>query len=1202
MDDLQTDAGALALTPARHINNYRLADNFEASDGQIFITGTQALVRLHLMQRSLDKARGYNTAGFISGYRGSPLGAVDQQVWKAKKLFDENDIHFLPAVNEELASTAVLGTQRLESDSERRVDGVFAMWYGKGPGVDRAADSLKHGNAYGSSKLGGVLVVAGDDHGCASSSMSHQSDYSMMAWHMPIVSPANVTEIIEFGLYGWALSRFSGAWVGLKAVSENVETGGTVNLDDIRSDWKDVDNFVPPEGGLHNRWPDFPSMAIERRHAAKFDAVRQFARVNSIDKWIAHGRQATIGIVTSGKAHFDFMESLRRLKLSVDDLEKAGVRIYKIGLIYPLETTRIDTLIKGLTEILVIEEKGPVVEGQLKDYLYNRPTADRPAVLGKTCQHGRPLLSDVEEMRSSRLLPVLAAWLAQHKPQLDRCELVPSLIAMPVLSNKSDAVRRVPYFCSGCPHNTSTKLPEGSIAYAGIGCHFMASWMDRKTSGLIQMGGEGVDWVAQAPFTKRPHIFQNLGDGTYFHSGLLAIRQAIAAKTNITYKILHNHAVAMTGGQPVDGHLTVPKLARQLRAEGINRIAVISDDIDRLLEIEKEFPAGASFHDRDELNQVQTELRDLPGVTALIYDQGCAAEKRRLRKKGQLPAAAKRVFINEAVCEGCGDCGVQSNCLSVTTTETALGRKRKIDQSSCNMDLSCVAGTCPSFVTVDGAIPRKSRANAVDLDFLRARAAMLPLPSPQLADTVFNVLVTGVGGSGVVTVGALICMAAHLEGHAASVLDFMGFSQKGGAVLSHVRLARHAGMLNQVRIDTQQADVLLACDAVVAATAEALQAIRHGWTQVAVNLHAIENSDFVRNPDADLKFNALLDKLHYAAGHSDFSRCDAQALAEYFVGDTIASNIIMLGLTWQQGWIPVSFEALMRAIELNGVAVEMNKLAFSIGRLAAADPAGLDGMSRKSGESLAELDDSAQELDALIGGRAQLLQAYGGESYVQRYLKLLDAVRLAEGTADISGESRLTRAVAVNFAKLLMVKDEYEVARLYSDGSFHQALEKQFEGVPGKDYQINFHFAPPVINSMGGGTKKFTFRQWMWPVLKVLSMARPLRESLLDPFRHTAERKLDRELANDYEATMKLVLGQLSAEKLPHAVNLAELPASIRGYGHVKLKNMVLAKARERELSAKLGIESVRSSIVVKHMREAASNGRLLRGIPVVNG
>ena len=563
-------------TPA--LSEYRLTDNLTATRGRIFLTGTQALVRIMLMQRELDRALGWNTAGFVSGYRGSPLGMVDQQMWKAKKLLDANDVRFLPAINEELGGTAVLGTQRVEADTERTVDGVFAMWYGKGPGVDRAGDALKHGNAYGSSPHGGVLVVAGDDHGCVSSSMPHQSDFAMMGWRMPIVNPSHIADMLEFGTYGFALSRFSGAWVGFKAISETVESGSTVDLDALTTHWPAPDDFAAPAGGLHNRWPDLPSLTIEARLEAKLNAVRAFARANSIDKWIATSPKANVGIVTCGKAHLDLMEALRRLDLTVADLDAAGVRIYKVGLSFPLETTRIDTFVDGLAEVLVIEEKGPVIEQQIKDYLFNRPASERPAVIGKHDASGAPLLSSLGELRPSRVLPVFAEWLARHKSALDRRERVVDLVAPSILSNAADAVRRTPYFCSGCPHNTSTKVPEGSIAQAGIGCHFMASWMERDTTGLIQMGGEGVDWAAHSMFTKTRHVFQNLGDGTYFHSGILAIRQAVAANANITYKILYNDAVAMTGGQPVDGSISVPQIARQVEAEGVSRFVVVSDE------------------------------------------------------------------------------------------------------------------------------------------------------------------------------------------------------------------------------------------------------------------------------------------------------------------------------------------------------------------------------------------------------------------------------------------------------------------------------------------------------------------------------------------------------------------------------------------------------------------------------------------------
>src|SRR3954465_8971694 len=655
---------------------YQLSDSLWARSGAIFLTGTQALVRLMLMQRQRDAAAGLDTRGFISGYRGSPLGMVDLAVWKAGRKFDEAGLRFLPAINEELGATAVLGTQRVEADPERTCAGVFALWYGKGPGVDRAGDALKHGNAYGASPHGGVLMVAGDDHGCVSSSMPHQSDQALQSWHAPIVSPANVAEYLEFGLYGWALSRFSGNWVGFTALSEVVESASTVDLDLVNARvaaWQDADTvraitgYKAPPGGLHYRWPDLPSLTIEQRLHAKLDAVRAFARVNSIDRHVVASEQATVGIVTAGKAHYDLMEVLRRLNISPETLAAYGVRIYKLGLTYPIERARMQEFVRGLKEVLVIEEKGPVVEEQLRSMFYNAPV--RPAIVGKTDAQGAPRGAALGELRPSRLIAIVADWLAGHFADLDRRHLVRDFTLPELLSNEGDSVKRLPYFCAGCPHNTSTKVPEGSHAQAGIGCHFMASWMNRDTEGLIQMGGEGVDWVSHAMFTKVPHVFQNLGDGTYYHSGYLAIRQAVAAKSTLTYKILFNDAVAMTGGQPVDGIISVDGIARQVEAEGVKQGGVLSDDIPKDAQIHDRFPAGTTFHDRSELDTVQRRLREMPGVTVLIYEQTCAAEKRRRRKKGEMVDPARRVFINDRVCEGCGDCSVQSNCVAVQSPQ-----------------------------------------------------------------------------------------------------------------------------------------------------------------------------------------------------------------------------------------------------------------------------------------------------------------------------------------------------------------------------------------------------------------------------------------------------------------------------------------------------------------------------------------------------
>ena len=1169
-------------------DSYQLIDNLKASRGTVFLTGIQALVRLPLMQAALDRARGIDSAGFVSGYRGSPLGGFDQALWKAKDMLAEARVEFLPAINEELGGTAVLGSQQVESDPERTVAGVFAMWYGKGPGVDRAGDALKHGNVYGASPSGGVLVVAGDDHGCVSSSMPHQSDLTMQSWSMPVLHPGNVAEYLEFGLYGWALSRFSGNWVGFKAISEVVESGMTVDLDAVRTDFPAPADFPPPPESLHYHWPDLPSLNLESRLALKLDAVRAFARESSIDRWITTPAQAELGIVTVGKAHYDFLEVLRRLGLSLDELAQAGIRIYKVGLVFPLEPTRIDALISGLQEVLVIEEKAPIVERQLKDMLYNRSGA-RPHVIGKEDPHGKPLLSALGELRPSRIMPTFADWLAAHRPTLDRREQVRDFTPPALLANDADTVCRLPYFCSGCPHNTSTRVPEGSIAQAGIGCHFMASWMERSTTGLIQMGGEGVDWAAHGRFTERKHVFQNLGDGTYFHSGVLAIRQAIAAGANITYKILYNDAVAMTGGQPVDGVIGVERIARQVEAEGVRKLTIVSDEPEKYRGQESLFPPGTRFHHRSALDEVQRELRDISGVTCLIYDQTCAAEKRRRRKKSEYPDPDRRIFINAEVCEGCGDCGIQSNCLSVLPLETDFGRKRQIEQSSCNKDYACVQGFCPSFVSVEGARLRK-RVARLSGERLAALIAHLPQPDVQLDEAPYDMLITGIGGTGVVTVGALVSMAAHLDGFASSQLDFMGFAQKGGAVLAFIRWAKRPDLLNQVRIDAQQADLLLACDLVVGASADALQTVRRGRTHIIASSHRHPTDTFVRDPDANLHAEALEDKLRFAAGTGAMEMLDAYDLALRLLGDSIGANILLLGYAWQRGRLPVSLAALERAIELNGVAVDLNRMAFQLGRLAAERP-----------ETVLELAEEPRpepmSLDALIAHRMANLAAYQDADYAAGYASLVSRVRHAETALGADPDLPLTRAVAHGYAKLLAYKDEYEVARLFTDGRFRQTLDETFEG----DFTLSFHMAPPlwVRNQDGRPPVKVRYGPWMLRVMGWLAKGKWLRGTRLDPFGRNPERRMERALHQRYATLIDALLPTLNRENMSTAVELARLAEQIRGFGHVKLRQLAEVLRQEKRLMAKLGMAPVLIDAVPDEL-VALATPTAIKGIPVV--
>ncbi len=1150
----------VAVEHARSVDA-SLDDALWATRGRVMLTGTQALLRLMLMQRARDVDAGMDTRGFISGYRGSPLGAVDQAVWKAGPDFLARGIRFVPAVNEELAATQVLGTQRVESDPLRTTDGVFALWYGKGPGVDRATDALKHGNAYGASPRGGVLVVAGDDHGCVSSSFPHQSEGAMQAMGMPIVAPADIADCLEFGLYGWALSRYSGAWVGMTAPSEVVESRATVDLDRVIAStqtWLDAESVraasghVTPPDGLHYRWPDLPSPRIEHRLAAKLDAVAAFARVNSIDRDIVVAPLARVGIVTCGKGHHDLMEVLRRLEIDTAMLAAAGVRIYKVGLAWPLETTRMRAFFEGIDEVLVVEEKAPVVETQLRSLFYNAPR--RVAIVGKHDRDGTPLIAETGELRPSRLIEAVAAWLARHFPDnttfRDHLRHVRDFTVPDILSNVADGVRRAPYFCAGCPHNTSTQVPDGSMAQAGIGCHFMASWMDRETTGLIQMGGEGVDWVSHAMFTRQPHVFQNLGDGTYYHSGYLAIRQAVAAKATLTYKILFNDAVAMTGGQPVDGPISVDAIARQVESEGVAHVAVVSDTIERFRTVRHRFPAGTTFHARADLDAVQRRLRTQSGVTVLIYAQTCAAELRRRRKKGQARDPGRRLFINERVCEGCGDCSVQSNCVAVLPVDTAHGRKRRIDQTTCNKDYSCLRGFCPSFVEVeDATLRRRVGRLAGGTDAFVQRVAALPEPTAHTWSGPYDLLITGVGGTGVVTVGALVAMAAHLEGRSASVLDFMGFAQKGGAVLSFVRLAAEATRLHQVRIDAQQADAVLACDVVVGASPDALYTVRRGRTRILANVHEAPLSTAMRDPDADVHMPELLAKLRHAAGAERVEVFDAQALAEAWLGDTVGANIVALGFAWQRGLVPVGRASLERAIALNGVAVETNHLAFALGRLAAADPMARSALEHDTRNVPAP---GARDVDALLAEGVAELTAYQNSAWADRFARTVGRARQRE--AELGGDGAFAAAVARSLRKLMSYKDEYEVARLYTDGAFQAALAQQFDGSP----RFALHMAMPW--NRGANPRKTRLGAWVLPWLRVLARGKILRGSPFDPFGRGAERRMERGLIVAFEARVEELLRGLRTENLDLAQAIAAVPLQMRGYGHVKQAAVATAR------------------------------------------
>jgi len=1150
------------------LKSVSLDDKYDLSQERLFVSGTQALVRLALMQKERDRRAGLNTAGFVTGYRGSPLGGLDQQFLRAEQVLKANDIKFQSGLNEDLAATALWGSQQAELRGEGKYDGVFGLWYGKGPGVDRSGDVFRHANNAGTSKHGGVLALMGDDHTCESSTTAHQSEFHFVDVMIPVLNPAGVQEILDYGLYGWALSRFSGAWIGLKAVKDTIESTAIV---DGRLDRVSIvmpEDFALPPGGLNIRLGDTPVAQEERLQEFKRDAVLHFLRANKLNRFITSGgRFPRIGIATVGKSYLDVRLALDELGIDEVRANDLGIRIWKVGCPWPIETQGLLEFARGLDLIMVVEEKRSLIEVQVREELYG--TANQPMCIGKKDEKGRWLFpvkgaldpNDIAITLGKRLLaygdiPDIAARVARLEE------------AQKALAATADVATRIPYFCSGCPHNSSTKVPEGMRAYAGIGCHYMVQWMDRETTGFTQMGGEGANWIGEAPFSKRPHVFQNLGDGTYNHSGYLALRASCAAKVNVTYKILYNDAVAMTGGQRHDGDLTVPVIARQVAAEGVERVVVVTDEPGKYPP-NTLWPGGLTIHHRDELEAVQRELAAIPGVTVLIYDQTCASEKRRRRKRGAFADPDMRVLINERVCEGCGDCGVKSNCVSVQPLDTEWGRKREIDQSSCNKDFSCVNGFCPSFVTVHGAKPKKAEAVA-------SGAGDWPtLPEPELPQIhgTYSIIATGVGGTGVVTIGAILGMAAHLEGKACGMIDMAGLAQKGGAVYSHIRLANDPADITAIRVPARGADVVLGGDIVVAGTKKVLAAVKPGETLVVVNTHEVLPGDFTRNADYSLPTERIKRTITASAGAGHTHFIEASRLATALFGNALAQNIFMVGYAYQFGAFPVSAAALERAIELNGEAVAMNKAAFLWGRRAAQDPAAVEALvtPKASDDGASDARRLSQSLEEIIARRVADLTAYQDEAYAERYRLLVDrALRREQEVAP--GRSDLSETVARAFYKLMAYKDEYEVARLYSDGAFRRQLEAAFDG----DLQLEFHLAPPLLvrpDPLTGEPKKLRIGpklgRWMMRGFGWLAQLKTLRGTPFDLFGYTEERRTERALIADYEKLMDEVFAALGPDNLALAVSLAAIPEKIRGYGPVKMRHLTAAKAEEAALLAR---------------------------------
>ncbi len=1157
------------------LESVSLDDKYSLDSGRAFMSGVQALVRLPMLQRQRDARAGLNTGGFISGYRGSPLGGYDQALMAAKKHLAEQHIVFQPGVNEELGATAVWGTQMLDLyPQSKNYDGVFGIWYGKGPGVDRCSDVFKHANMAGTSKHGGVIAIAGDDHVAKSSTAAHQSDHIFKACGLPVFFPAGVQDILDMGLHAFAMSRFSGVWSGMKTIQEVVESSSSVSVDPDRVKIILPEDFAMPPGGLHMRWPDAALDQEARLFDYKWYAALAYVRANKLNYNVVEGPNDRFGIIASGKAYNDTRQALSDLGLDDDTMRRLGIRLHKVNVVWPLEATITRSFAQGLQEILVVEEKRQVIEYQLKEELYNWRPDVRPHVLGKFDEPegdstggewSMPNPSENWLLRAKAdLTPaIIAKAIAKRLKKLGvgddivaRMETRLAIVAArerELTELKTDTGDRIPWFCSGCPHNTSTRVPEGSRATAGIGCHYMAVWMDRSTSTYTQMGGEGVPWVGQAPFTKDKHIFANLGDGTYFHSGSLAIRMAIASGVNITYKLLYNDAVAMTGGQQVgeraEGH-SVLQIQKSMVAEGVKKVVIVTDQPEKYQGAALE--PGITVHHRDELDRIQRELREIEGVTAIIYDQTCATEKRRRRKRGKLVTPAKRVVINEAVCEGCGDCSVQSNCLSVEPVETEFGRKRRINQSTCNLDYSCTKGFCPSFVTVEGGqLKKPKKEQRGDL------SAMPPLPEPALplAEKAWGIVVGGVGGTGVITIGQLLGMAAHMEGKGVVTQDAGGLAQKGGATWSHVQIANRAEDIHTTKVDTAQADLVIACDSIVGATKYTLAVMQKGRTYVALNTHGTPTAAFVKNADWQFPGGHCETAVRASVGDGLVGAFDAEQVAVQLLGDSIYTNPLMLGYAWQQGRIPLSHASLMRAIELNAVQIDNNKAAFEWGRRCAHDLASVQALFKA-----AQVIEFVKKpsLDEMVAKRVEFLTGYQDAAYAAMYKAYVDKVHAAE--AQFGAGKALSEAVARYLFKLMAYKDEYEVARLHTDPAFIAKIESMFEG----DYKLVHHLAPPKLAKRNdkGELMKQSYGPWMRKAFGLLAKLKGLRGGALDLFAGTEERKTERALIQQYRDCIDELLKTLDAAKLPLAAEIARIPEDIRGYGHVKERHLKTARLK----------------------------------------
>ena len=1135
-----------------------LDDKYSLDSGRVYITGTQALVKLPIIQRQRDKKNNLNTAAFISGYRGSPLGMYDKALWDAKKFLKNNDINFESGLNEDLAATAVWGSQQAGLISKSTKDGIFGIWYGKGPGVDRSGDAFKHANSSGTSPNGGVLALLGDDHTAKSSTLAHQSEYAMVDAQIPVLNPSNVQEILDYGLIGIALSRYAGVWTSMKCVTATMDSSASVNVDLDRIKIH-IPDFEMPADGVHIRWPDDVLTQESRLSNIKLPAVKAFVKANNINHGVWSKGNKNIGIISTGKAYAEVRQALSDLNIDETYAEKLGLHLFKVGMPWPLEESKIIEFCSNMEEIIVFEEKRPLIEDQVKEIMFNQ--ANRPQrIIGKRDEDNKDLMASTGELTPDFVSEVIAERITKTNKDehiLNKLRIIkqnePDTAVIEGIAN------RTPYFCSGCPHNSSTKVPEGSKAMAGIGCHFMAAWMDRDTDLFTHMGAEGANWIGMSQFVEDDHIFQNIGDGTYTHSGILAIRAAVAAKVNITYKILFNDATAMTGGQPAEGVPTPAKISHQLFGEGIKRIAVVSDEPEKY-GINTNFAEGTTINHRSEIDQVQKDLRTWPGVTVMIYDQTCATEKRRRRKRGLMEDPDKRSFINDLVCEGCGDCSKTSNCVSIEPLETKLGRKRKVNQSTCNKDFSCVDGFCPSFVTVQGATIKKRKVTPAS-DLPKNIFDKLPKPKEINLEKPFDIVVTGIGGTGVVTIGALIGMASHIENKGVSVLDQVGIAQKGGAVLSHIRVAASPKSIHSVKVGKTSADLILGCDMVVVTSSPVRELMNINTTQSIINDHETPVAGFVLDPDHSFGGKRIRQIIEKSSKETNF--INAIKISTAMFGDSIASNMFITGYALQKGFIPVKPESMEEAIKLNNMAVDMNLSAFRWGRMAAYDQKYVEKEAAPFMPNT-EINNDEYLLEDIIKDRALFLSNYQNKKYADTYVNLVNKTIATEKKLN-NNKDDLAKAVAKYLSKLMAYKDEYEVARLYTNGEFKEKLNNAFEG----KLKLKFHVAPPLFapkDPNTGKLKKITIGSWILPVFKVLSKLKFLRGTILDPVGKTKERKMERFLISQYKEDINKILQEVNSKNISLAVQIASIPEMIRGYGHVKEEHMKKASIKRSQL------------------------------------